>query len=205
MQNYHKFDVILTWNSTLINTLDNAYFLPFGHTWFSSNQYNTNHSHKFGVSHLCGTLRKTVGHEIRHEILNRKSEIIIPTNFYLSTGNRHNIELARIEKEQIFASYEYGIAIENISTEGYFTEKILDCFLLKTIPIYWGCKNIGNFFNESGIFSFETSTHCIEICNSLTPQEYVKKLPYINENYELAKSYVCYEKTIANKIIEIFT
>jgi hypothetical protein len=45
----------------------------------------------------------------------------------------------------------FGVAIENVSHRGWFTEKILDCFLLKTIPIYWGCSNIEDYFNPKGI------------------------------------------------------
>lgn len=36
--------------------------------------------------------------------------------------------------------------------EGYFTEKLLDCFLLRTVPIYWGCPNLADFgFDDAGV------------------------------------------------------
>ena len=47
--------------------------------------------------------------------------------------------------------YRYSIAIENFSCDDYWTEKIADCFLSWTIPIYWGAKNILSYFPERSI------------------------------------------------------
>jgi len=53
--------------------------------------------------------------------------------------------------------YSYSIAIENSSQEGYWTEKIADCFLAWTIPIYWGCPNIFEFFPEDSYYNINIS------------------------------------------------
>ena len=38
----------------------------------------------------------------------------------------------------------FHIAIENVSQRSYFSEKLLDCFLTRTVPVYWGCHaNLG--------------------------------------------------------------
>ena len=42
--------------------------------------------------------------------------------------------------------YRYSLAIENASIPYYFTEKINDCFLTWTVPLYYGCRNIAKFF-----------------------------------------------------------
>lgn len=42
--------------------------------------------------------------------------------------------------------YKYSIAIENSSIPFYATEKIADCFARMTMPIYWGCPNITEYF-----------------------------------------------------------
>ena len=36
-----------------------------------------------------------------------------------------------------------------------FCEKITDCFATGTIPIFWGTKNIGNYFDKEGIIFLE--------------------------------------------------
>ena len=204
IQNKDLFSFILTWDDKILNICENSIFLPFGHTWFKPEQYEKSHTKTFQISHLCGKLLKTYGQSIRHEILNRKDEIHQTLKFYDVYGNRHNIEDARLGKEFIFSDSMFGVAIENTSHNGYFTEKILDLFLLKTIPIYWGCSDIDKFFNSKGIIKFENADNFIYISNNLTEEDYLSKLNIIEENYNLALQYVNYEQNIVNKINEIF-
>lgn len=42
--------------------------------------------------------------------------------------------------------YRYSIAIENYSNSLYWTEKLADCFLAWTMPIYSGCSRIEAYF-----------------------------------------------------------
>lgn len=204
INNNTLFDVILTWDDKILNTCTNSLFLPFGHTWFKSDQYNKEHFKEFKLSHLRGNLLKSYGHQLRWELIDRKNEINIPINFFESYGDRHNIEEARIGKEEVFGNSMFGVAIENFSHRGYFTEKILDCFLLKTIPVYWGCSNINDFFNTDGIITFNNIDDLIYICNNLNENFYNSKLKIIEENWRLAKNFVDYEQNIVNKLVEIF-
>jgi hypothetical protein len=204
LQNKDTFSAILTWNDKLLNQCANAVFLPFGSTWFLKEQYEKPHEKKFELAHLCGSLLKSYGHHMRHEILARKDEFTISTNFYPTIGDRHNEEDARIGKEIVFGNSQYGVAIENFSHRGYFSEKILDCFLMKTIPVYWGCSNISDFFNSDGIIEFKNVDDLIHQINNLTPEHYKNHKEIIEENYQRALKYVNYPENIVNKIIEIF-
>ena len=98
----------------------------------------------------------------------------------------------------------FGVAIENTQHNGYFTEKIIDCFLQKTIPIYWGCSNIGEFFNIDGIITFTSVDNAIIQINNLDEDYYNTCLEAINENYKLAIQYINYPKNIKDKVLEIF-
>lgn len=202
--NKDLFNIILTWDDKVLNNCDNALFLPFGHSWFKPNQHEINHSKIFQISHLCGDLLKSYGHQMRHELMARENEIKIPTNFYQNIGNRHDIEDARKGKEIVFKNSMFGVAIENFSHRGWFSEKILDCFLLKTIPIYWGCTNIDKFFNKEGIIEFGNIDDFIYISNILTEEYYNSKKDIIEENYQKALQYIDYEQNVVNKITEIF-
>jgi hypothetical protein len=204
LKNHQLFSVILTWDDKLLNNCENAIFLPFGHTWFKPEQYNSPRIKKFELSHLNGVLLKTYGHSLRHELLSRKDEIKIPTNFHYTIGDRHNIEDARKGKETVFGHSEFGVAIENVSHRGYFTEKILDCFLLKTIPLYWGCSSIANFFNPEGIIKFDNVDDLIYISNQLNDKYYKSKEKVIKENWLEAQKYVDYEQNICNQIENVF-
>lgn len=44
------------------------------------------------------------------------------------------------------APYRYSIAVENTNWPDYWTEKIADCFLAWTVPIYHGCPNLEEYF-----------------------------------------------------------
>jgi len=70
--------------------------------------------------------------------------------------------------------------------------------------MYWGCSNIGDFFNEKGIIKFGEADEFIYITNQLTDNYYNAQKDIIEENYQLALQYVNYEQNIINKIIEIF-
>ncbi len=47
------------------------------------------------------------------------------------------------DKWDALAPYKYSIVMENEKVSDYFTEKLTDCYLAKTYPFYYGCKNLG--------------------------------------------------------------
>jgi hypothetical protein len=205
--NKEIFQCIMTWDDKVLrNCQGNSIFLPFGHTWFKPEQYEISHKKDFKIAHLCGKLLKSYGHQMRHEILARAPEFDVPTYFHDVIGDRNNLEDARLGKEQVFGNAQYGIAIENFSHRGYFTEKILDCFLMKTVPIYWGCSNIGDYFNTNGIIQFENVDDLIHQVNLLDDVYFDSPSLQlaIEENYQKALKYIDYEQNIVDTITTIF-
>jgi hypothetical protein len=204
IQNKDTFQIILTQNDKVLNNCSNAIYQPFGHTWLKPDQYDKEYKKEFKLAHLQGKLLKTYGHSLRHQVTFRKNEFKIPTKFYETYGDRNNIEDARLGKEFIFSDSQFGVVIENTSSRGYFTEKILDCFLLKTIPFYWGCSNIGDFFDIEGIITFNNIDDLIYISNNLTEEFYESKKEIIKKNWKLALDFVDCEQNIVNTITNIF-
>lgn len=51
------------------------------------------------------------------------------------------------DKMDVLRPYKYHIAIENSSEPYYWTEKISDCYLGGTFPIYHGCTNLSDYFS----------------------------------------------------------
>jgi hypothetical protein len=51
--------------------------------------------------------------------------------------------------------YRFSIAVENTSAPYYFTEKINDCFLAFTVPLYHGCTNIARYFPEKSFIKID--------------------------------------------------
>lgn len=59
------------------------------------------------------------------------------------------------DKWDALAPYRYAIVFENFSGPGYWTEKLADCFLAGTMPIYFGCTNIADYFPPEAIIRLD--------------------------------------------------
>ena len=64
--------------------------------------------------------------------------------------------------------YKYSLAIENSNSEFYWTEKISDCFLSRTMPIYYGCTNIDSFFPKDSMIKVDINkpAEAVQIINN---------------------------------------
>ena len=89
-----------------------------------------------------------------------------------------------VNKEDGLKDYMFSVAIENKSCNGYFSEKIQDCFATGTIPIYHGAPDIGKFFNPKGII---TLTDDFDV-SLLTPELYYGKMDAVKENFEIVQN-----------------
>lgn len=81
----------------------------------------------------------------------------------------------------LFSNYKFIICFENSREDGYITEKIFNCFLANTIPIYWGSKIANKFFDEQGfIFVKDLPTFDFSLIKELNQNEekYLKILNF---------------------------
>ncbi|MFH2069024.1 MAG: glycosyltransferase family 10 [Candidatus Omnitrophota bacterium] len=53
------------------------------------------------------------------------------------------------------APYRYSLAIENYQGPFYWSEKLADCFLAWTMPVYFGCTNIEEYFPKESFVPIE--------------------------------------------------
>jgi hypothetical protein len=60
-------------------------------------------------------------------------------------------------KYEILKNYKYSICIENSNLPDYFTEKINECYLAECMPIYFGCTNIGDYYDIDSMVSIDIS------------------------------------------------
>lgn len=195
IQNQYKFTNIFTWSKKILDNCPNGYFFPFGISWLTD-EFISEMEHKeknFEVSFLCGNKKMIEGHFLRHRLYERGEEITIPKKWFYTLSD-YSYEQQRIlgdlsQKQIVWKDSMFSICIENSSHHGYQTEKIIDAFLSKTIPVYVGCKDIENFYNKDGIIICKDENDIIEKVNSLTPEDYYSRKQAIDENYELAKYY----------------
>lgn len=119
------------------------------------------------------------GHQLRYEIESLlekeyKFELFFPKS--------------RIDnKDVLFIDSMFHLTIENSRYDNYFTEKLIDCFMSYTIPVYWGAPNISEHFDSNGIIQFSTKEELQNILNKLTPEDYSSRLESVKKNYEIAK------------------
>jgi hypothetical protein len=196
---YKMFDFILTHNQDILNNYSNAELFTFNSIWASNKSYEPK---EFNISTLVGNKTLTKNQVMRQELWCTQLEI--PNRkFYASSfgppAYAYDNPSIGENKDELFKS-QFHIAIENCSIDNYFTEKILDCFISKTVPIYCGCTNIGKYFNENGVLKFNNIKECIEICKKITADTYNEMLPAIEENYNKALEYINWNKRIEIKL-----
>ena len=146
--NWRSYKYILTYNEELLH-LPNARKYLFGTSWITPEEYNSikKEEKEFKISIIVGHKNQTIGHQLRQKIL---QENFLNINYYVSNSRVHpGKELVGPSKFKTFQNYQYQIVIENSQQKNYFTEKLLDCLITKTIPIYWGCPNIHEYFDTS--------------------------------------------------------
>lgn len=59
-----------------------------------------------------------------------------------------NLKGPAANKLETIAGYKFAICYENMKKSGYLTEKIIDCIVAKTIPIYYGAIDISAYLPE---------------------------------------------------------
>lgn len=204
INNCHKYNTILTYNTEILNNCGNAELFEFGMSWIKN--LEETYEKRFEISFLVGGKSFLTGHKLRHEVWLNQNSILNPKNFFNSSSipfkTNINSKLLGDKKEPLFES-QFHICIENSQEVGYFSEKLIDCLYTKTIPIYWGCPNISDYFNLDSIFVVNSIDEILNICNNLKNNTYQSKLKSINENFEKSLKFVNISERIEKKIDEI--
>lgn len=201
IKNKDKFDLILTSNDKIVESCSNAILFPFGTRRISKNFKKENTF--FEVSFLCGLKSELEGHLLRHEVYSKINKVKnMGVKALLSTFNRDEEYFGLNGKDYIFNTSQYSIIIENSRHRNYFTEKIIDSFMSRTIPLYWGCTNIGDFFDTRGIIKFEDADDLFRKISALTPDIYHSKKEILDINFEKAKQYEDFFSRVNNIIKE---
>ena len=94
------------------------------------------------------------------------------------------------KKEDGLNPYYFSVTIENAIVRGYWTEKLLDAFATKTIPIYYGDKfSVNKFFNQEGIIYFDTIEELDEIIEKIDIDFYAHRLSAVEENFNKVEEF----------------
>ena len=189
-----KFDIILTHDAELLKRGPKYVENVLGTSWLNDSEAKIYKKNKL-LSHIVSKNNWARGHKLRH-IVAKSIKDRYDVDFYGSA-----IKFFESKTEPL-KDYMFSITIMNAVHDNYFTETLVDTFRCGTIPIFWGCENIGKYFNEKGIFRFRTGPELFNILDDLSEKKYNDMLQYAEENYELAKKYVCVDDIIAENLIK---
>ena len=178
----NKFNLILTCDEGLIKSYPGkAIMTPAGGVWINDwHPYKLNEEGIRPISIIYSGKSLTEGHRLRPTMASH------PDVEKFGAGAGRHIAT----KEEGLIPYLFHIAIENSKINNYFSEKLLDCFATSTIPIYWGCPNIGEFFNTDGMIIFNNPQE-VNIDDILlhANEIYESKKEAIKDNYERVKKF----------------
>jgi len=106
------------------------------------------------ISGFCSSQHCMKGHHRRLACVNRlKREMGGQIDWF-----GRNIRFIE-DKWDGLAPYRFSFALENSREEDYWTEKLVDCFLSRTIPLYDGAPNLAQYFPEGSYIPVNMDDH----------------------------------------------
>lgn len=132
------------------------------------------------VSWVTSTLNCKPGHKFRMELLQSLKN---DPRFIIRGRGINEIK----DKLDIMKDSKYSLCIENYSTKGYFTEKIVDAILSLNLPFYWGATDILDYFPSEAVITLtgEIDEDLSIISKALKNGEWEKRLLAIKKAREV--------------------
>lgn len=217
-KNASRFHTIMTYDHDLLSHCPNTRFYIAAQTWISQEYYQKIDVSlkEYKISTLAGSkcINQSAGHLFRQAIHYHQQELSrFPLTFFRSSvqqpplpdlGNNPFLvsNTSTNAKESLFHTFQFAIVIENTTQRNYFSEKLIDCLITKTIPIYYGGVNIHQFFNTTGWIILPTTS--VEELSShletLDPHYYSSYQEIIEQNYEKAVAYSDFYRNLNHSI-----
>jgi hypothetical protein len=214
LKNCSKFKYIVTYSPKVLAACKNARRGLYGTTWISKADWENLPKKEELITSITGMADKTVGHKFRRQVYDEQEKIpdTVPIKFFRSCSsslqdfgrnpflgksckNAHDDKSAKI---QALGSSQFHIVIENSRQANYFTEKLCDALITKNIPIYYGCTNIGDFFDTTGwiIIENEDVDSLYSQLSKLDNAYYEANLKTVTKNFDTVMKYISYEQNL---------
>lgn len=149
------------------------------------------------VTWITSSLNTRPGHAVRLNFMNALNQHQFPYHL-MGRGFR-----PIADKFDGLAPIKYSIAIENFSCADYWTEKIADCFLSWTMPFYYGCTNITDYFPPESMILIDPLQPDItmEIMKeAVALDKWKKALPWIAEARQLILNKYQFFPSVVDKL-----
>lgn len=188
------FSEVLTHQRAFADQVVGRYY-PFGGTHLPPRDRRLGQKSE-QVCLIASSKRSAPGHRLRHEVAARYRDRI---DVYGPDYSGWQVAHANI-----LPAYRYAVVIENEQSSDWFTEKLLDCLLVGTIPLYWGSPDAGKRFVRGGIVAWQHVDQLGAMLDAATPDTYGRLQQYVVTNRYLAEQYVCAEDWMMQMYPEVF-
>ena len=185
-----EFDAVFTYDAQILESVKCAKFFPhYAAPWYGMEQGGgvsdpAAFEHKTkGVSIVSSNKRMCHYHDYRIGLA-RQCRREGLADAYGTFDGGSMVKIAKALKD-----YRFSIIVENDISPYFFTQKITDCFMAMTVPVYFGATKIGEFFNEDGIIRIKPGDDLRKVLAACTEREYESRLPAILDNYNRVQQY----------------
>ncbi|MCC6007829.1 MAG: hypothetical protein JJU40_09135 [Rhodobacteraceae bacterium] len=188
-----RFHRLLTFDARMLR-LPNARFCTFGATWVRD-PHGVDTTKTRALSLIASQKRLLRGHRARHAM----------ARWLVAEGLDADL-LGRAyrpidTKEEGLAPYRFSLVIENSREPGYFTEKLIDALICRTLPIYWGAPDVGDWFLPEGMILCDSVADMKAACRALGPADYAARAEAIEENRRRAMAHLGFEEKAARLVV----
>lgn len=178
-----RYRYVFTYSERLLRTLRNAKPLAHGGATVNLDGDDPPDNKRPNVSLIASAKRTTQGHRLRHQVVALAQQHQVPLDLF-GRAYRPVDNVA-----EALLPFRHSVVIENSRFPGYFTEKLIDCLLCRTIPIYWGDPNVAKRFDTRGIICCDSPEDILRAVRDRNPDSYDDLRPVIEENRLRASRY----------------
>ena len=178
LENLNRFDYVASCDLNLIKKYPEKFrYVPQSYTGIMEEEMRIYNKTQF-ISIVASKLNHRPGHILRHTVIEKYKNLVRALGRgYKGFGKNW----------EAFAESMFSIVIENCKSDGYYTDQIGTPLACGTIPIYWGCSNIGDYYDIDGIITFDTLEELHKILLNLRPADYYKREKSIKNNLEIVR------------------
>jgi hypothetical protein len=187
-------DFVMTYDAELLKEPGYVKYVKGG-IWIPREDWGLHPKSKF-CSFLYSRKDDMPGHHLRHQVAKMLQERGgLGVDVFCDIG--YSVEA----KKRALKDYAYAIVVEGDRQVNLFSEHLLDPIMLGCVPLYWGCPNVAEYLDGSGLVCWRTLVDLADGLASLSMSLYPHFLPYIKANQAQAERYEVTEDEIADEIL----